>query len=132
MNAVAGDVIDIYGERNKETDKVIMRHAKDIREIELYLNQQMKNENLNLDSPEFKDMFVKKILITEKIRRELGYLYVNFDTIYYPDHKNIYTTVEVISKKTPERLQFLSVEASPESQEKHSKRSWRPGRKHES
>lgn len=112
MQVTAADLIDVYGDESPLASQVVQKYSKDIQQVELYLHQAAKQGDEQVDSAKFLEMYAKKIILTDKIRRELAALYVNFQTIYYVNQKDIYTTVEIVTKAAPERLRFISPEAS--------------------
>jgi hypothetical protein len=50
---------------------------------------------------------VKKDRLAERIKKKGRFLYAAFHTTIYPNRQNRYTTIEVIEKKSPERLAFV-------------------------
>ncbi|MFY7697801.1 MAG: HEAT repeat domain-containing protein [Legionella sp.] len=102
-------LIDIYGDRDRKIDKILIHYYDKIEQIEHSLQQLgLKKFPSTQDSELFKQILVKKILLSEELRSQLKLSYLSFDTIYYPESSNYYTTIEVISPNTPSRLKFLT------------------------
>ncbi|STX41047.1 Uncharacterised protein [Legionella donaldsonii] len=103
----ANNIVDIYGLDEKQSEKIIKKYANRVAIIEglLLHRRREKNNDSNLDNLLFK----KRALLNE-IKNEGRFLYVDFNTIFYPGNKNQYTTIEVVQKDQPERLRYINTE----------------------
>lgn len=103
----AKNIVDIYGLDAKKSDEIIKKYANKVAVIEgLLLNRRRgKHNNIDLDK-----LLLKKKSLLNEIKKEGGFLYVDFNTIFYPGNKNQYTTIEVVQKDQPERLRYINTE----------------------
>lgn len=113
-NTFANNIIDVFGTDKLQSDKIILNYSSKINEIENLLYKEFKN-NYSDNKSNIRLYNIKKILlakhnIIEKIKKEYGFLFVDFNTVLYPNNKNKYTTIEVVSKQQSYRLQFVSIE----------------------
>ncbi|KTC64809.1 Uncharacterised protein (plasmid) [Legionella adelaidensis] len=110
LHVFAETTVDIYGERNKNFDAGILKFRKQISEIEEKSHKLMIEPNLTKkEQSELEKLLTDKILLSEKIRRLYGFLYVGFASVYYAPGK-LNTTIEVISRETPERFNYFGPE----------------------
>ncbi|RUQ81713.1 HEAT repeat domain-containing protein [Legionella septentrionalis] len=107
----ASHIVDVYGTDKIHSEKILQAYRKSIIEIQTESLKQMnsfyvtgKEDRINATRLEER----KKKLIQE-IKQKEGLLYVAFHTTTYVNNNNLYTTVEVIDKTSPERLKFVEV-----------------------
>ncbi len=109
--AAAVDIVDLYGIDQPISEAIIKKYAKEISHIELYLQEEfaraLPGEEIN-DSTE--KIVKKREALIEKITKEYGFKFVDFQTVLYPNNDTVYTTIEVVDKDHPERLRFVSVD----------------------
>ena len=107
LTSWAGGVVDVYGTDKEESALIIKQYAKQVESIERILVDQMSpvasrsNENFL-----FKKMLQREAL-RERVKKQFGFLFVDFQTVFYPNNKDIYTTIEVVKSNKPERLRFV-------------------------
>lgn len=103
----AKNIVDIYGIDANQSEKIINKYANRVGVIEGLLLRKIhvKSNDNDLDK-----IILKKRLLINKIKKEGGFLYVDFNTVFYPGNKNQYTTIEIIQKNQPERLRYISPE----------------------
>ncbi|MBA2649510.1 MAG: HEAT repeat domain-containing protein [Legionella sp.] len=118
LDIQATDIIDVYGTDPIKTKDLLSRYGT---EVALYSAQSF---NLTKDS-ESKDaqhqkaletLFKHRTQLLDQIKKQYGFAFVNFDTIYYPADKKVYTTIEVVEKENTSRLRFITKETKPEAQ----------------
>lgn len=104
----AANVIDLYGANEQVSSRIVKKYEKRIADVETQLYQDMQTANGNLDEATFKQIWAKRNRLSQEIRRDGGFSYVDIGTIYYPNNETLYTTIEVIAKNQPERLRFIT------------------------
>ena len=109
----AGNVIDVYGVDTKTAARLTAQYAKQIDDVAgLFYQALMSNDNLPEQTR--KANKAKTLQLAQTIKQKFGFLYVNFDTVFYPGQQNYYTTVEIVDKNRPDRLRFIKqTKASP-------------------
>lgn len=112
MNLSAQVVVDVYGEDDKRSEVIIKKYAKAVSTIETAIMSKFSEQ---VDHPELikiEKLTKKKKALIEQIKKEGGYLFVNFDTVMYPGNKQLFTTIEVIKQNDPNRLRFVDSTAN--------------------
>lgn len=110
LNVSANNIIDVYGTSLRESERIISKFAQSVLDIENLLGEQAKESiNKKYDEKAIR-ILEKKRLLVEKIKQEGNFSYVDFDTVYYPESRNYYTTIEVIKKNQLTRQRFISSE----------------------
>ena len=113
MNVYA---VDVYGLGVKESQYVLKKYAKEISEYEAALKQESihhnpfdKQRQQAVDKVE-KMLSQKKHHLIDKMIKDNGFLFVDFEVIFYPIGKTgvFYSTLEVIDKEHPKRLRFVN------------------------
>jgi hypothetical protein len=105
LSTWAESTIDIYGERDRSFDKSILDHKKEILAVESNAANFLQAKTVN--NGQFQKYIENKILLQEKIRRAYGFLNVDIETVHYsPGNQS--TTIEVISRDTPQRFEYIS------------------------
>lgn len=107
-NATAENIVDLYGAEPDKSEKIIKKYSNKVSEIEDLLQKELKKMNHVIKNDELEKILSKKNLLTEKIKKEGDFLYVDFNTVFYPGDKNKYTTIEVVNKNQLNRLRFIS------------------------
>lgn len=106
FSVLANNVIDLYGMESDKSLMIIKKYSKDISTIANSMNRLMEdNQSFNEDEA-YKNK-IKTYQLSEKIKKEFGLLYVDFDTVFYPKNKTVYTTIEVIESSNPERMLYV-------------------------
>lgn len=122
ISATAENVVDIYGTEKNQSEDILKKYSKEIAEIQ---SDYLKEISLNLNGKDNDESIAKitknKTLLAEKIKKEEGFLFVDFQTVIYPNYKNIYTTIEVIKDEQPDRMRFISREVITKNNGKISK-----------
>jgi len=107
LTAFAEIIVDIHGDLAKHGDVVLAKYAKKITETEGFLQQKVQKSKGKIDDKTFKTAILKRQALIKNIKDEFGFLYVDFNTVFYPGDDNQYTTVEVVNKTDPQRLRFV-------------------------
>lgn len=112
MNVAAQSIVDIFGTNDKTAQKILKKYGKEVGQLEETLNKEALGSNASDETEKrIKDLFLKRMDLLERIRKENAFLDVDFQTIHYPGKKNLYTTIEVIERDAPERLKFLTLKS---------------------
>ena len=113
------NAIDVYGVNPIDAENILKKYGAEVNKIELVLQKEVltmkPNENF---SKETEKLIARRLAIMNEMKREKGYLLVDFQTVYYPFEKAYYSTIEVVDKKNPERMRFVSVMPMTHVQEK--------------
>lgn len=108
--SIGANAIDVYGINQDDSDRIIKKYGKDIAHIELVLQKALVGAKPGDDfSSEVKKLLDKRIHILESIIKENGYLFADFQTIFYPFKNKYYSTIEIIDAEHPNRMRFVSV-----------------------
>ena len=105
----ATDAVDINGIEPIYAKKIINKYARKVAEIESLLEaENTKIRPGDTYSKSTEDIIKKRLSLIEKITQENGFLFVDFQTIHYPSGDKVYTTIEIVDKKHPERMRFVN------------------------
>ena len=105
----AGNIIDVYGIDDKQSKEIIKKYGKQIDEIEQSMQLAIRDSTKpGYDEKKLQAIFTKREKFMDAIKKKKGYLMIDMQTIFYPDKKNQYTTIEVISKDEPQRLRYIT------------------------
>jgi hypothetical protein len=109
LSVTAKDIVDLYGIDDEQSAQIIKKYAKQVGELEtLIMKEVIKMNKEGKESKKIKTILLKKYHLIEKIKNEYGLYFVDFQTIFYPQEKNLYTTIEVVSKNQPQRQRFIT------------------------
>lgn len=104
----AANVIDVYGTDLMQSEYLIKSYGSQVSDIQsLFLEEILKISNGGKEQYLINVILPKKNQLTNKIKKKYDFAYVEFDTVSYPNDKNIYTTIEVIRQNDKNRLQFI-------------------------
>ena len=118
-SAFAENIVDLYGVDGKKSLDILRKYGKEVGEISYAIQKEFRGEGEKLKPGKMVKLEARTRQITEGIKKENNFLYVNLDFIVYPSEKNTYTTIEVVDRKHPERLRFVS----PKEKNKNTKTS---------
>lgn len=108
MTAQSKNIVDIYGDDNKIGQQILSKYGQEIGKIEASLQKEgAKYYDGKVDEATIEKLLTEKMRLIEKIKKEGSYSYVDFQNVIYPMEKNNYTTLEVVTKKQPERLKYI-------------------------
>jgi hypothetical protein len=108
LSAVAKNIVDVYGATANESKKIIKKYGKAVADLEQELQEIFKSASGDKVNSKINNLALKKKTLTEKIKNESNFLYVDFNTVFYSGDKNQYTTIEIIRKNQRSRLKFIS------------------------
>ncbi len=107
--SISSNAADVYGLDDQGANRIIKKYGKDLAEIETVLQKEIANHQISKKKGQSDDQIAKKrLLLIEKIKNENGFLFVDFETIFYPGDDVFFTTIEVIDKEQPERMRFVN------------------------
>jgi hypothetical protein len=108
LNLKAENIVDVYGADPKTAEDIIKKYGTQVGNIEsMFIQSMAKMSKDGNDDYLMKIIFPKKNQLIKKIQQEYHLAYVDFDTIVYPNDKNLYTTIEVISRNDKKRMKFI-------------------------
>ncbi|OGV41594.1 MAG: hypothetical protein A3F46_10755 [Legionellales bacterium RIFCSPHIGHO2_12_FULL_42_9] len=112
---------DVHGISPEDAKKIIKKYGRAVTELESILLKEISkipditthsenDPNSQLESKSEREYQEKRIALTNKIIKENGYLFVDFQTIIYPnqDKNKLYTTIEIIDQQHAERMRFVN------------------------
>jgi hypothetical protein len=105
INAKA--TIDVYGVSPKEAQAIIHQHGKELAKIYNLVAKYSQGEKNHSSEDELNKLRVRRDNIREAIKKQYGYLFVDFQMVVYPDTHTFATTIEVVDKDHPERMRFV-------------------------
>lgn len=109
VGASAANTVDVYGLSPKDANKILKQYSKAVAEIETVFTKestkQAPGKNIN---ESFKEVATKKYNLLQEITRKNGFLFVDFQTIFYPTDDSYSTTIEIVDKQHPERMNFVN------------------------
>mgnify|MGYP002134655778 CR=1 FL=1 len=116
--AGAKDVVDVYGLNKSDANKILKKYSKEIAEIEPTLMQELiKPENIKEFSATMKKILMRRYMLLQEITKKNGFLFVDFQTITYPQDDTYYTTIEIVDKQHQDRMRFVSAMPMKDSME---------------
>jgi len=104
---MAKNMVDVYGVPKKTADAIVKKYGKQISSISNEYMQEFKKILLGVEHQSKRDFVIEKQRLVDQIKKENGFLFVDFGLVYYPHHINQYTTLEIIDKNSKERLRFV-------------------------
>ena len=109
MKMLAAETIDVYGLDEQSAQKIINQYSKEIEEIEPMMSRELSQlKSSDEVSKSLEKKMYRKHEIQQEIIKKYGYLFVEIQTVFYPDEERYYTTIEVVDKQHPERMRFVS------------------------
>jgi hypothetical protein len=113
MPAIAAHGIDVYGLNAEESKAFLQRYEPRIAEITDKLHEGIQQDfDGFLGSKAGEGLVKQRNALREEVKKKEGYLYVNFDTVYYSKN-DYYTTVEIIKPNQQDRLKYITGKSSP-------------------
>lgn len=104
----AANIIDVYGVDFKESEDIIKNYGNQVGDIESqFIKEMIKLSNGGKDHYLEKVILPKRTKLINKIQKQYNLAFVQFDTIFYPDNKDLHTTIEVITQNDKNRLRFI-------------------------
>lgn len=115
MPVIAAHGIDVYGLNAKESNAFLQRYEPRIADITNQLHDGiLKDTDGFLGSQAGEAIIKKRNALIETVKKAEGYLYVNFETVYYSGN-DYYTTVEIIKPSQKERLKYITGKSAPKN-----------------
>lgn len=115
-------IVDVYGANKTHTETILKKYSNQVIEIESEQLKQFQDgvitDKKNIKT--FEKLQTRKEKLIEDIKKEGDFLYVAFDTVSYSDKKNLYTTIEIIENKQPQRLKFIDPHVNKKKHNVHS------------
>ncbi|MCP0914741.1 MULTISPECIES: HEAT repeat domain-containing protein [Legionella] len=106
----AQSIVDVYGVDEKKSEKILKQHAAQIGQLEEALQKKIFSAQGKVDKS-LEKLLLQKLQLTESIKKQGNFLFVEFQTVFYPTEpagKQFYTTIEIIEKQQPERMRFVT------------------------
>ena len=98
----AAAILDVYGTNPMVSEQIIKKYGAQINQIEEAMNPSSPASSQKLDH-----IVTQKMAIIERIKKEWGFVYGDWSTVFYPDHEHVYTTIEVVDKKDVLRSDYI-------------------------
>ncbi len=115
----ANNIVDIYGAQSEQSYNIINKYLPEIKSIQMLLVDESRQEFLaqhpSKTIPVLKE---KQAQLKAQLKKEGQFLFVEFDTVQY-DNEKLYTTVEVVEKNQPFRMNFIHKPVEHVFQKKH-------------
>ncbi|OGV25728.1 MAG: hypothetical protein A3F18_01485 [Legionellales bacterium RIFCSPHIGHO2_12_FULL_37_14] len=109
--------VDLFGDDSAKGEEVLREYATHLAKL---VDKKWKMEEkyqFNLPEKVQAKLQKERAKMCSLIKNKGNYLYVDFETVYYPDENTHYTTIEVIKKEEKHRLKWLKdQEAEPKPQ----------------
>ena len=110
----SANIVDVYGSGIVESKVILNKYSKQVSNVQSDIEFEFYKEYVKGFTSDKKHIdninknFENKKALVDKIKKEGGFLFVDFETVVYPGQKNMYTTIEIIEKTKPNRLKFIS------------------------
>ncbi len=105
----AGTQVDVYGLNPQSSSRIIKQYGKAVATIESLLQDELKKMHQEDEyGASVKRLLAEKQALIKKIKRDYGFLFVEFQTVFYPGEADTYTTIEVVDKQHAERMRFVN------------------------
>jgi len=120
LNTNAKTIVDVYGLADAKAKIFSEKYFGEVAEVETLISKEFAKSNLSGDfeTKELNLLVKRKQALIDKIKKENGFLFVEFDTLFYGQDKDLFTTVEIIDKNQPNRLRFVDLDIKEEFKKK--------------
>jgi hypothetical protein len=99
--------IDVYGLFDKQSEALIQPYQKKILALEIELQKQgLYDEKENTKALD--RLLNQRYALMQEIKKQHAFLYVDFDTVFYPHRNDYYTTIEIVRADQAARLRFIA------------------------
>ncbi len=121
MKIGAADTVDVYGANEIEAQKIIKNYSKQIAKSEpIIVKEVMQLRPTDEISKTLEKNIYKRDALQKEIAKKYGYLFVEFQTVFYPEHDRYFTTIEIIDKQHKARMHFVNAVLPDSHSEKSS------------
>jgi hypothetical protein len=101
-------VVDLYGDDSAVGKRVLSAYQIQVTRLEeKRLQLESKYQN-HIPQRLIKPILRQRQLLCEQIKNTGGYVYANYDAVYYPTDRQHYVTIEVVTAKERDRLKWIS------------------------
>jgi hypothetical protein len=107
MSSWAEVVLDVYGTNQKEAEQILKQYGKDVSTIMQRVQSAIveeKKDDIDANTKKLKRQ------VQAQIKKQYGFLFVDFEMTLYPPKKDLYTTIEVIPKDKPALMSYVNQE----------------------
>lgn len=119
MKIIAADTVDVYGLTGFEAQNIIKNYSNQIAKFEpTIVKEVMQLRPTDEISKSLEKNIYKRYNLQNKIAKKYGYLFVEFQTVFYPENNRYFTTIEIIDKPHQERMHFVKVTPTNSEPEK--------------
>lgn len=98
--------VDLYGDNPSHAAQVLRKYSQEVSQLIDTFNKEIAFADKE-DKVKFAKLVEQKKNLINKIKNSEGYAFVDLQTVYYPDDKQGYTTIEVVRKDEKERLYYV-------------------------
>lgn len=107
-SAFAEIILDIYGASESHARHILQANGEEVRQIEKTFLALLSQGNLqSIDEKSLIKLIERKQQLLQRIQHDNKLLFVDIQTVTYPDDDKQYTTVEVVESFAKNRLRFL-------------------------
>lgn len=100
----AGVILDVHGTDQKKAELIIKEYGNDIRKLIEAARIGLETGNADNIDPKVKK---QKALLQDQIKKQYGFVYLELQTTFYGNKKDLYTTIEVITKDKSSLLSYI-------------------------
>jgi hypothetical protein len=112
------DVVDIYGDDSGVGKSIVKKYERSLSQLENKLFQAEIKYAHSIPEPLMHKIIAQQRALFARIQKEGGYVYVNADTVMYPDKPERYITLEVIRPQDKNRLRWTNASSSERTTDK--------------
>jgi hypothetical protein len=107
MSGWAYGIVDVYGTNHQEGEQILKQYANQVATIERVVVNEIAKIGHDSNEAFLLKQMMKKEALKEEIKNKFRLSSVDFQSIIYPDNKNIYTTIEVVQHNQLARLRLV-------------------------
>lgn len=103
-------IVDVHGSTPLEADSLIKKYGDQIASLERKLmdaTSKIQEGKADPSGDSWMPLAKEKYRLIDSIKKERGFLSVDFQTIYYPNKTDLYTTIEVVTKEKAHLLPYV-------------------------
>ncbi len=104
----AKNIIDLHGIEGEQAQHVLQTYGSRIRDLETHIMEDVLGFSAGQSNlHHYQDLVTQKTRLLAELKRRYHFGFVDFQSVYYPQDKSAYTTIEIIADANSERMHFL-------------------------
>lgn len=104
----AKNIIDLHGIKGERAQQVLKIYGPRIRDLETQIMRDVLSFSAGQSNlHHYQDLITQKTRLLAELKRRYHFGFVDFQSVYYPQDKTAYTTIEIIADANSERMRFL-------------------------